>query len=97
MSDAMLAAAVLPPGRYFYARRVAAEPRVIHRNGQRFTVFIRYIEEDWTTRDGSGRSRETPAPRRSRPPLTAPRGSAPARRAHGRWSAITSPSWRAQT
>jgi hypothetical protein len=62
MSDAMLAAAVLPPGRYFYARRVAAEPRVIHRNGQRFTVFIRYIEEDWTTRDGSGRSRETPAP-----------------------------------
>jgi hypothetical protein len=51
----------LDPGRYLYVRRTAVEPRVIQRDGDRFTVFIRYVEEDWTARDGSGRSRETPA------------------------------------
>jgi hypothetical protein len=52
----------LPPGRYLYVRRTAMEPRIIHRHGERFTVFIRYVNEDWTARDGSGRDRATPAP-----------------------------------
>jgi hypothetical protein len=52
----------LPPGRYLYVRRTVMEPRVIRRHGERFTVFIRYVNEDWTARDGSGRNRATPAP-----------------------------------
>jgi hypothetical protein len=52
----------LPAGQYLYVRRTVMEPRVIRRHGERFTVFIRYVNEDWTARDGSGRSRAAPAP-----------------------------------
>ena len=51
----------LAPGEYLYVRRTAMEPKRITRGGERFTVFIRYVQEDWTARDGSGRSRARPA------------------------------------
>jgi len=51
----------LRPGQYLYVRRTAMEPRVISRGGERFTIFVRYIDEDWTARDGTGRHRSTPA------------------------------------
>ena len=52
----------LGPGRYLYVARTAMEPKEITRGGETFTVFIRYLDEDWTARDGSGRSRHQPIP-----------------------------------
>ena len=52
----------LGPGQYLYVARTAMEPKEITRGGETFTVFIRYLDEDWTARDGSGRSRHQPIP-----------------------------------
>ena len=52
----------LGPGQYLYVARTAMEPKKITRGGETFTVFIRYLDEDWTARDGSGRSRHQPIP-----------------------------------
>jgi hypothetical protein len=51
----------LAAGQFLYVRRTAVEPRTIHRGGETFVVFVRYLDEDWTARDGSGRNRSTPA------------------------------------
>jgi hypothetical protein len=50
----------IPPGRYLYVRTTHMDPHVIHHRGQTFTAYIRYVDEDWTARDGSGRNRSTP-------------------------------------
>jgi hypothetical protein len=49
----------LGSGQYLYAKRTMFEPRTIHRRGETFTAYIRYVEEDWTARDGSGRNRSS--------------------------------------
>jgi hypothetical protein len=51
----------IPAGEYLYVRTTHMDPHVIHRRGQTFTAYIRYVDEDWTARDGSGRNRSTPA------------------------------------
>ncbi|MBE2319201.1 hypothetical protein DVA67_024710 [Solirubrobacter sp. CPCC 204708] len=66
LSRAADAAATAPapgaigPGEHFYVRRTAMEPKTIERGGERFTVFIRSVDEDWTAR----RVRAQPAPAR---------------------------------
>jgi hypothetical protein len=55
------AAGGLTPGQYLYVRRTTAEQKTVTRRGRTFRVLIRHRLEDWTARDGSGRSRQRPA------------------------------------
>ena len=53
-AEAAPAPGALGPGQYLYVTRAAMEPKEITHGGEPFTVFIRYLDEDWTARDGRG-------------------------------------------